>query len=79
MLTGLATANRASVSASKSYHAHRDVIFEPKAFAELRNAQAIALAYDGDNPWPAQRCYLKPHYLDPDVSYFDQVAEGAIS
>ncbi len=79
MLTGVATAHRASVSASKSYHAQRDVVFEPKVFAELRNAQAIVLAYDGDNPSPAQRCYLKPHYLDPNVSYFDQVSEGGLS
>jgi hypothetical protein len=73
MLTGLAAAHRASVSATKTYQPHRECVFEPKAFTELRNAQAIVLAYDGTDPQPAQRCYLKPHYLDPNVSYFDQV------
>src|SRR5262249_26218394 len=63
-LTGLSTAHRSSVTASKSYHAQREPVFEPKVFGELRNNQAIVLAYDGDNPLPAQRCYLKPHYLD---------------
>jgi hypothetical protein len=71
-LTGLSTAHRASISVSKSYHAHREPVFEPKAFAELRNNQAIVLTYDGDQPIPAQRCYLKPHYRDPNVSYFDR-------
>ncbi len=79
MLTGLATAHRSSVSASKSYQAHRECVFEPKDFTELRNAQAIVLAYDGVDPLPAQRCYLKPHYLDPRVSYFDQVERGELA
>lgn len=41
---------------------------------ELKNAQAIVLAYDGVNPLPPQLCYLKPYYLDPNVSYFEQSA-----
>ena len=44
---------------------------------ELQNAQAIALPYDGLNPLPPQFCYLKPHYLDVQTSYFDHVARGA--
>ncbi len=72
MLTGRAGAHRASVSATKTYQPHRECVFEPKVFTELRNAHAIVLAYDGTDPQPAQRCYLKPHYLDPNVSYFDQ-------
>ena len=45
---------------------------------ELKNAQSIVLAYDGVNPLPAQLCYLKPYYLDPNVSYFEQLARGQI-
>jgi hypothetical protein len=41
-----------------------DYVFQPKAFAELQNAQAIVLPYDGLNPLPPTRCYLKPYYLD---------------
>ena len=66
------------ISASKSYNVQRDFVFEPKVFAELKNAQAIVLAYDGFNPHPPTFCYLKPHFLDPNTSYFEHVAQGAI-
>ena len=78
MLTGRAAAHRATLSASKGYNVQRDFIFEPKVFAELKNAQSIVLAYDGLNPQPATLCYLKPYYLDPNVSYFEHVAKGAL-
>ena len=71
-----ARAHRASLSTSKSYNVQRDWLFEPKVFAELKNAQSIVIAYDGLNPLPPAYCYLKPYYLDPDSTYFDQLAEG---
>ena len=76
ILTGRATAHRAAISTSKSYSVQRDWVFEPKVFAELKNAQSIVLAYDGLNPLPPCYCYLKPYYLDPDTTYFEQLAEG---
>ncbi len=78
MMTGRSTARTASVSASRSYSVVRDRVFEPKAFFELRNAQAVVLAYDGFNPLPPCYCYLKPHYLDPNRTYFEQLAEGGL-
>jgi hypothetical protein len=66
------------VSAAKTYHLALDYVFQPKAFAELQNAEAIVLPYDGLNPLPPTRCYLKPYYLDPQVSYFDHAAAGAL-
>jgi hypothetical protein len=78
VLTGLSTAQRSSVTASRGYHVHRDLVFEPKAFSELKNAQAIVLAYTGSDPLPPTLCYLKPWYLDPNISYFDQVKMGAL-
>jgi hypothetical protein len=78
ILTGRATAHRATLSTSKSYNTQILPIFEPKVFAELKNAQAIVLAYDGLNPLPPTYCYLKPYYLDPNVSYFDHLAAGRI-
>ena len=36
------------------------------------------LAYDGVNPLPPQLCYLKPYYLDPNVSYFEQLPSGEL-
>jgi len=78
VLTGKATAHRASISTSKSYNVQKDWVFEPKIFAELKNAQSIVLAYDGVNPLPPCYCYLKPYYLDPNTTYFEQLAGGQI-
>ncbi|HVZ22227.1 MAG TPA: TraM recognition domain-containing protein [Vicinamibacterales bacterium] len=78
MLTGRPAAHRTTVSAAKTYSLSLDYVFQPKAFTELQNAQAIVLPYDGFNPLPPTRCYLKPYYLGPQVSYFDQVAAGAL-
>jgi hypothetical protein len=78
MLTGRPAAHRTTVSAAKTYNLSLDYVFQPKAFTELQNAQAIVLPYDGFNPLPPTRCYLKPYYVDPEVSYFDQVAAGTL-
>jgi type IV secretory pathway TraG/TraD family ATPase VirD4 len=78
ILTGRATAHRATLSTSKSYNTQMLPTFEPKIFSELKNAQAIVLAYDGLNPLPPTICYLKPYYLDPDISYFDHLDAGRI-
>jgi hypothetical protein len=78
MLTGRPAAHRTTVSASKTYSLAMEYVFQPKAFSELQNAQAIVLPYDGFNPQPPTRCYLKPYYLDPQISYFDQIADGAV-
>ncbi len=78
ILTGRATAHRATLSTSKSYNTQMLPTFEPKIFSELKNAQAIVLAYDGLNPLPPTFCYLKPYYLDPDISYFDHLDAGRI-
>ena len=78
VLTGRATSHRSTLSTSKGYTVQRDFTFEPKIFSELRNAQAIVLAYDGLNPNPPTYCYLKPYYLDKNSSYFEQLAKGEI-
>lgn len=78
LLTGRPTASKHTLSASKSYAPHHEYIFAPRVFTELQNAQAIALPYDGFNPLPPQFCYLKPHYLDVNTSYFDHLAEGRL-
>jgi hypothetical protein len=77
-LTGRALAHRAGVTVNKNYALMFRPIFEPKQFMELRNAQAIVLAYDGLNPLPPQLCYLKPYYLDPNLSYFEQLERGLL-
>ena len=77
-LTGRAAAGRQSITASKSYTPTNEYIFAPRAFTELQNAQAIVLPYDGMNPLPPQLCYLKPHYLDVQTSYFDHQQRGAL-
>jgi hypothetical protein len=78
MLTGQAVSHRATLSASKSYSVQRDWVFEPKVFTELKNMQAVVLAYDGLNPHPPTYCYMKPCYLNPNWTHFDQVEGGAL-
>lgn len=78
LLTGRAAASKQSLTASKSYAPTHEHIFAPRVFTELQNAQAIVLPYDGVNPLPPQFCYLKPHYLDVQTSYFDHLERGAI-
>jgi hypothetical protein len=78
LLTGRTAASRQSVTASKSYAPTHEYVFTPRVFTELQNAQAIVLPYDGVNPLPAQFCYLKPHYLDVQTSYFDHLAQGRL-
>ena len=78
LLTGRAAASKQSITASKSYAPTLEHIFAPRVFTELQNAQAIVLPYDGVNPLPPQFCYLKPHYLDVQTSYFEHLASGAL-
>ena len=78
LFTGRTAAQKSSVTASKIYNLQRDFIFEPKIFGELKNAESIVLAYDGVNPLPPTLCYLKPHYLDRNLSYFEQMKRGLI-
>jgi hypothetical protein len=78
LLTGRATATKHTVSASKSYSPHHEYIFPARVFTELQNAQAVVLPYDGVNPMEPQFCYLKPHYLDVQTSYFDHLARGTL-
>jgi hypothetical protein len=78
MLTGKALAHKAGLTVSKSYSLQWRPVFEAKRFMELQNAQAIVLAYDGVNPVPAQLCYLKPHYIDQSLSYFEQIERGLL-
>jgi hypothetical protein len=77
-LSGKALSNRANVTASKSYNTRTDYRFDMKTFTELKNAQAIAIAYDGLNPLPPMFCYLKPYFNDVNRSYFEQLACGEL-
>ena len=78
LLTGNALSHKANITASKSYNTQSDFRFDTKTFTELRNAQAVVVAYDGLNPLPPMFCYLKPYYNDPNQSYFLQLEEGRL-
>ena len=64
---------------TKSCSLRREPVFQPSAFAELRNAQAIVAAYYGRNPLPPTYFYLKPWYLPVVLGYFKAVDEGKLS
>jgi hypothetical protein len=78
LLTGKAVSHRANLTASKTYSPHYDDRFDMKTFTELKNAQAIVIAYDGLNPLPPTFCYLKPYYNNPNLSYFEQLERGQL-
>jgi hypothetical protein len=78
LFSGKSISHRANITASKSYYPHSDFRFDMKTFTELKNAQAVVIAYDGFNPMPPTLCYLKPYYIDPNKSYFQQVGEGLL-
>jgi hypothetical protein len=78
LLTGRAAAAKHTLSATKTYSWESDYVFPARVFTELQNAQAVVLPYDGVNPLPPQLCYLKPHYLDVQTSYFDHLERGAL-
>ena len=76
--TGKALAHKANVTTSKSYNTLSDFRFDFKTFTELKNAQSVALIYDGLNPLPPTFMYLKPYYNDVNKSYFRQLADGEL-
>src|ERR1700730_15180076 len=76
--TGKAIAHKANVTTSKSYNTQSDFRFDFKTFTELKNAQSVALAYDGLNPLPPTFMYLKPYFNDVNKSYFRQLADGEL-
>jgi hypothetical protein len=49
LLTAKTVSDRGSISASKSYSTRQDYRFSQKFLAELANAQAVVIPYDGLN------------------------------
>ncbi len=78
LLSGRAGGGKGTVGVTKSYSLRREPVFQPSAFAELRNAQAIVAAYDGRDPLPPTYCYLKPWYLPEKLGYFEALAQGKL-
>ncbi len=71
-LSGRTSSSKGSVSASKQYQKRKEPFFEEKVFFDLKNAQAITLAFDGVSPLPATYCYLKPDFLPITMTWFEQ-------
>ena len=71
-LSGRTSSNKGSVSASKHYQKSKEPLFEERAFLELKNAQAIAVVFDGVHPLPATYCYLKPDFMPLQMTWFEQ-------
>ena len=78
LLTGRPGGSRGSLSASKSYSSRLEARFKTRDFAELDNAQAIAIPFDGVRTLPATRVYLKPHYLPRDTGYWRLREQGLL-
>ena len=71
-LSGRTSASKGSVAAVKQYQKQKEPVFEEKVFFDLKNAQAIVIAFDGISPLPATYCYLKPDFLPITMNWFDQ-------
>jgi hypothetical protein len=71
-LSGRTSSSKGSVSASKQYQKHMEPLFEEKVFFDLKNAQAVAVAFDGLSPLPPTYCYLKPDFLPIGMTWFEQ-------
>lgn len=71
-LSGCTSSSKGSVSASKQYQKHKEPLFEEKAFFDLKNAQAVIVAFDGISPLPATYCYLKPDFVPVTMTWFEQ-------
>jgi type IV secretory pathway TraG/TraD family ATPase VirD4 len=71
-LSGRTASSKGSVSASKQYQKHKEPLFDENVFFELKNAQAIVIAFDGITPLPPTYCYLKPDFLPVMMTWFDQ-------
>ena len=78
LFSGAPGGGKSSLGVSKSFQDRMEPLFRPKAFAELDTGQAIVLPYDGKKNLSARRCYLKPHYLPRDVSYWRQREKGML-
>lgn len=77
-LSGKAMAHKSGLSINKNYSMQIRPVFEPIVFTQLKNFQAIALAYDGADPLPPTLVYLKPWFLDRNLGYFEQVKRGKL-
>jgi hypothetical protein len=77
-LDGRTAGSRSSVSTSKSYQVRQLERFPARAFYGLKNAQAIAIAFDGVNPIPPCYSYLKPYWLPVEQSWWDQYEQGLL-
>jgi hypothetical protein len=71
-LSGRTSSSKGSVSASKQYQKHKELLFEEKVFFDLQNAQSVVVAFDGISPLPPTYCYLKPDFLPVTMSWFEQ-------
>jgi hypothetical protein len=76
LLSGKASANRTTVSTSKTYQKQKEALFEDKVFYQLKNAQSITVAYDGINPLPPTYCFLKPEFMPMQMTWFEQETAG---
>lgn len=77
-LAGRLASSQGGVSASKSYKAEREALFEPGAFQRLDLCQAIVQPFDGRSALPARRVYLKPHFLPRELPYFEARRQGLL-
>jgi hypothetical protein len=78
MAGGRTVGGRGNVSVSRTYTTRIDDRFRAAAFAQLHNFESIFIGWDGTDPIPASYCYLLPHFLSRDITWFEKRRRGLI-
>ena len=59
-----------SAGITKSFQDRKEALFSPREFTVLENYSGIAQIFDGKVVHDATRVYLKPDYVDEDLTYW---------
>jgi hypothetical protein len=65
------SADSGSVGKGETLSPHREHLFPPRAFTQLKVGQAIVKAFDGTQVLEPRFVYLKPMHQDPNRSWFE--------
>lgn len=78
LLSGSLLSDQSAVSESTSYTVTREFEFDEREIMSLKTFQAIARIFTGSEVLTPRKVYLKPYWLDPNASFFDQVRSGKL-
>ena len=69
-LSGRIGGSGTSAGITKSFQDRKEALFSAREFTVLENYSGIAQIFDGKEVHDATRVYLKPDYVDEDLTYW---------